>query len=1521
MSLKIQRLQSLIEFAQESAKLRMPHVADVAIHKMFYEYEHQLIGLPGLKFNSGGEDDEIWLAVERLQETAPPIPKNSLLAQWIELTKSVTEKPALKSCIEVTPEKDSEETQVIFLVDLPEREKLEKQLNSYIDQYWEGWSTEEKKRRKTITLYRHLFRLQQEIEGSLTDTPTELVWGAGIAVWNSKGRHISYPIMTRCVEIHLNEKKGTLEIRPRDVDPCLEDDIYMDENNVGTAELAKFYKEFIAKSNQTYSPFDPLSFEPVLQSAAMNLSENGVYWPTQTQAEDRKLPKADSNLKVTDTWVLFARPKSRDAFIQDLERFKSELDNKDSESFIPKALSAMITEPKDYHEDVLLPSFRGISMMQEGSSSQQVQDLFFPAPFNQEQVRIVQTLENSDGVVVQGPPGTGKTHTIANIICHYLASGKRVLVSSMKDPALAVLRDKLPEEIKPLVISLLTNEQEGREQFEYAITKIASEIQDIDRNSLKTKIEQQENHIHELHSRLNRTDKQITDWAKKNLDAINLDEELIYPVIAANEIIQGEGNFEWLDDDLSINKSHKPQFEHSDIVALRESRRALGQDLKYIYAQLPEISSFPDAQELLRVHQDLSRHAEIQSLIKSGDIPNLVNSDASTIEMVSDILEVVKNLSEIRQEIEKNECFWANGLYTNLQQKKKGHLFDTFEILGQELEVVGGERNIYLSKPVKAPSEIELNDEIIDAVKNKADGKSLFGIAGIIGKGDLKKLIQDIKIINSAPQTQEDWAYVHNYLLFQRKLRDLVTRWNSLALELSVELFDSTLPHIAFQAHDRFLVYVKIKEQISLEKSLLKKVPKIIPSWQGIIELTQNKERLPELYKYLDHHLTASRLSIAWSTKEKLQKILVNFDGDISEAFKKFVNSVLGNPSIENIQMQSIWSELMSELRRIHALRGHFDNCKNVVGRIKSSGAVLWSGRLAKEPLLNTTDKLLPDNWNSAWRLRRLFNYISLLDGREDLKKLSKQRLDAELELSKLYQSIVVNRTWLKLAQNVTPNIKSALQSYKLAIAKIGKGTGKRAVRYRQDARNAATVANDAVPCWIMNHLKISESLPASFGCFDLVIIDEASQSDLTALPAILRAKKILVVGDDKQVSPDGIGMDENKLKVLMNRCLLNQVEIFRPQMDPQRSIYDLFNVVFSGSTIMLKEHFRCVGPIIEYSKREFYNHELLPVRIAKSSERLDPPLVDVFIEDGYRHADINLNEAIYIVEEIKKICADPKMSNKTIGVVSLLADKQSSKIYEMLEMEVGVETITKYKIECGNARSFQGKEKDIVFLSMVVSPDDCVAQTKDATRQRFNVAASRARDRMYLVRSVQLDDLSPKDELRRGLISHFNCPFSQDEKRVESLRDLCESPFELEMYDILTERGYKVIPQVKVGKYRIDMVVEGYNDKRLAIECDGDQYHGTDNWANDMQRQRTLERVGWRFWRCFASTFVMHKKDVIADLIQHMKELGIDPIGSDNASVSIHTEHRNVHVGKLFKKEESDTSNEDELDDQLVAI
>jgi very-short-patch-repair endonuclease len=258
-----------------------------------------------------------------------------------------------------------------------------------------------------------------------------------------------------------------------------------------------------------------------------------------------------------------------------------------------------------------------------------------------------------------------------------------------------------------------------------------------------------------------------------------------------------------------------------------------------------------------------------------------------------------------------------------------------------------------------------------------------------------------------------------------------------------------------------------------------------------------------------------------------------------------------------------------------------------------------------------------------------------------------------------------------------------------------------------------------------------------------------------------------------------------------------------------------------------------------------------------------------VLVDRRRRENAVNAQEVDYIVRDIKRRLADdPKMAGRTIGVVSLLGEEQPLRIWERLLEELGPEAMRRHDITCGDARMFQGRERDIMYLSMVAAPNDMGAPlAHDVFAQRFNVAASRARDQMNLVRSVEPDQLAESDHLRRSLIEHFARPFGEQPPRVADTRDLCESQLERDIYDWLNASGYRAMPQVRVGAYRIDLVVEGPDDTRLAIECDGDKYQGPEQWVEDMRRQRALERTGWVFWRCFATSFLRRREAVLEDL------------------------------------------------------
>ncbi len=105
--------------------------------------------------------------------------------------------------------------------------------------------------------------------------------------------------------------------------------------------------------------------------------------------------------------------------------------------------------PDTYEDQQCFPDSQSID------ANYEVQEVYFPKPANEAQIRIVETLNRQEGVIVQGPPRTGKSHTIANLITHLLTSGQKILVTSQTPRALKVVKEKLSDEIQALCVNLL----------------------------------------------------------------------------------------------------------------------------------------------------------------------------------------------------------------------------------------------------------------------------------------------------------------------------------------------------------------------------------------------------------------------------------------------------------------------------------------------------------------------------------------------------------------------------------------------------------------------------------------------------------------------------------------------------------------------------------------------------------------------------------------------------------------------------------------------------------------------------------------------------------------------------------------------------------------------------------------------------------------------------------------------------------------------------------------------------------
>ncbi len=509
-----------------------------------------------------------------------------------------------------------------------------------------------------------------------------------------------------------------------------------------------------------------------------------------------------------------------------------------------------------------------------------------------------------------------------------------------------------------------------------------------------------------------------------------------------------------------------------------------------------------------------------------------------------------------------------------------------------------------------------------------------------------------------------------------------------------------------------------------------------------------------------------------------------------------------------------------------------------------------------------------------------------------DVPALAQRAKQVENEINSIIAKLASLLAWSFCFSRLKEDYRRHMEAWQQSMRRLGKGTGKHAPRHRREAQGHLNECREAVPAWVMPLHRVWDTVCPAPGMFDVIIIDEASQCGVEALALFYLAKKILIVGDDKQISPDAVGVPRDAAHRLMEQFLYDFQ--FKSSFDIESSLFDHGKLRYGTSRITLREHFRCMPEIIRFSNDLCYSDTpLIPLR-QYGPNRL-PPLEHVFVSGGYREGSnnraINRPEAEAIVERIVQMCGDSRYDSKTMGVVVLQGEAQADLIKDQLLERLGAEEMERRHLVCGNPYSFQGDERDIIFLSLVAASNETIGPlTKAADERRFNVAASRARDMMILFHSVTCDDLSTSC-LRRQLLAFFENTkpqqiagvegdelerrAAQDNRRVVNPPAPFDSWFELDVALELLRRDFTVLAQHEVAGKRIDLVVEG-GQARLAIECDGDHWHGADRYEDDMQRQRQLERCGWEFFRVRESAFYTDRNGALQQLWFMLEERGI---------------------------------------------
>ncbi len=383
-----------------------------------------------------------------------------------------------------------------------------------------------------------------------------------------------------------------------------------------------------------------------------------------------------------------------------------------------------------------------------------------------------------------------------------------------------------------------------------------------------------------------------------------------------------------------------------------------------------------------------------------------------------------------------------------------------------------------------------------------------------------------------------------------------------------------------------------------------------------------------------------------------------------------------------------------------------------------------------------------------------------------------------------------------------------------------------------------------AFPCWCATTYAISNSIPLKSGMFDVVIIDEASQCDIAScFPILYRAKKAVIVGDDKQL-PHLSFLEKAKEQSFLNQYGIEDKYQLMWRFRTN-SMFDLANY-YSTSPVLLDEHFRSTKPIIEFSSNEFYGGR---IKIMKPFLSAEGAIEVVGVPNAKVDYDATRNhvEAEALIKKLCDIIAEDNGEKPvSIGVVSPFR-AQVDLIKRDILRHFDSETILKHDIEIGTAHTFQGDEKDIILASWAIASNSKPQSLMFLQKPNlFNVAITRARKKIINFISREINEL-PVGMLRDYL--EYARAYS-----IESISNTFKNEFEKEVYreisKSLFERGddFKVLAGIEAGGVSADIVVE-YDNKLVAIECDGAQ-DSVSARVNPAKKQTILERCGFKVIR-----------------------------------------------------------------------
>ena len=389
-------------------------------------------------------------------------------------------------------------------------------------------------------------------------------------------------------------------------------------------------------------------------------------------------------------------------------------------------------------------------------------------------------------------------------------------------------------------------------------------------------------------------------------------------------------------------------------------------------------------------------------------------------------------------------------------------------------------------------------------------------------------------------------------------------------------------------------------------------------------------------------------------------------------------------------------------------------------------------------------------------------------------------------------------------------------------------------------------------PLWLASILGTPRRIPLDDGLFDLVIFDEASQCDIaTAIPLFARAKRAVVVGDDRQLSFIAqLGQDQDRNLMQAQGLPVSKMGRFAQS---RRSLFDFASRVAGAERITLRHQYRSAGPIVDYISENFYggqlqtSHDPRGLVVPKGAkaglawEHVPAPAVP-------QAANVNPAEVKAIVKHLRKLLMDDEYEG-TIGVITPFR-AQVSALENAIEAAIDEPKRIACELKVGTVDGFQGQERDLILFSPCVgprSPQSGMTFFQRDTR-RLNVAISRARAVAMVFGDLDFARSGQSKPLRR-------LAAMATEPRARAGEGVFDSDWERKVYHALKARGLDPHPQHEIAGRRLDFALFGANEVKLDLEVDGRKWHESPDGrrkTSDLWRDHQLKSLGWsvrRFW------------------------------------------------------------------------